>query len=74
MAIDQPITVYPKDKKDVKNGGHTAAEMKKIAEDWKKRYGEPGRVKEKISLSGFLKGGKKKEDNRQEKENPPTLQ
>lgn len=49
MLIDQPITVYPKDKKDQKNGGHTAAEMKKIADDWKKKYGEPGRVKVKLS-------------------------
>lgn len=58
MAIDQPLTVYPKDKKDSPNGGHTRAEMQKIAEDWKKKYGEPGRVSEKIKLSDFMAGGK----------------
>lgn len=54
MTIDQPITVYPKDKKTDKNGGHTAAEMKKIAEDWEKKHGKAGRVTEKVNLSEFL--------------------
>lgn len=54
MAIDQPITVYPKDKKTDRNGGHTAAEMKKIAEDWEKKHGKAGRVTEKVNLSEFL--------------------
>lgn len=64
MALDQPVTVYPKDKKDRKNGGHTAAEMKKIAEEWEKKYGKAGRVSEKVSLSEFLGGGEPKSDNK----------
>lgn len=64
MAIDQPIVVYPKDKKDLKNGGHTAAEMKKIAEEWEKKHGKPGRVKEKVNLQEFLAGTKKETNNK----------
>lgn len=65
MAIDQPITVYPKDKKkdpSSPNGGHTAAEMKRIAEEWEKKHGKPGKVTEKIKLSDFLAGGKKQDN------------
>lgn len=58
MAIDQTITVYPKDKKNKKNGGHTAAEMKKVADDWEKKHGKPGKVSEQVSLSEFLRQGK----------------
>lgn len=54
MAIDQPVTVYPKDRKTEKNGGHTAAEMKKIAEEWEKKHGKAGRMTEKVNLSEFL--------------------
>lgn len=55
MAIDQPITVYPKDKKG-KNGGHTAAEMRRIAEQWEKKHGKAGRKSEKIDLAEYLRG------------------
>lgn len=65
MAIDQPVTVYPKHK-DTNgiNGGHTAAEMKRINEEWQKKYGKPGRTTEKIKLSDFLSHGKKQDDER----------
>ena len=63
MMIDQPITVYPKNKKDSKNGGHTAAEMKRIAEEWEKKHGRAGRVTEKIDLSEFVSGKKNKDNN-----------
>lgn len=56
MAIDQPLTVYPKDKKDMKNGGHTAEEMRKIAEEWERKHGKAGRVSEQIKLSEFMQG------------------
>lgn len=56
MAIDQPITVFPKDEKKSENGGHTRAEMQKIAEDWERKHGKAGRVSEKVSLSEFLSG------------------
>lgn len=60
MAIDQPITVYPKTKKDNGlNGGHSAAEMRRINEQWEKKYGKPGKVSEKIKLSDFLARNKK---------------
>lgn len=59
MAIDQPITVFPKNKKTSKNGGHTRAEMQKIAEEWEKKHGKAGRVSEKINMSEFLAGGQK---------------
>lgn len=51
MALDQPLTVYPKDRKDLKNGGHTRAEMRKVAEEWEKKHGKAGRLTEKVSLS-----------------------
>lgn len=51
MMIDQPITVYPKDKKNDVNGGHTRAEMQKIAEEWEKKHGKAGRLSKKVSLS-----------------------
>lgn len=58
MAIDQPVTVFRKDKKCGENGGHTRAEMKKIAEEWEKKHGKAGRVSEKVNLSEFLSGSK----------------
>lgn len=63
MSIDQPITVYPKDKKDLKEGKkHTAAELRKINEEWEKKYGKPGRITEGVSLSDFLASHKKKKE------------
>lgn len=59
MTIDQPVTVYKKDRKDMKNGGHTASEMQKIASDWEKKYGKPGKASKKISLSEFMAGNRK---------------
>lgn len=56
MAIDQPVTVYPKDKKASKNGGHTASEMRRIAEQWEQKHGKAGRTSEKIDLAGYLRG------------------
>lgn len=57
MAIDQPLTVYPKEKdKSSTNGGHTAAEMKRISEEWERKHGKAGKISEKISLSDFLNG------------------
>ena len=56
--IDQPITVYPKDKKNSINGGHTREEMRKIAEEWEKKHGKAGKVSNKVNLSEFLTGGK----------------
>lgn len=61
MAIDQPITVYPKDKKGRTEGKkHTAAELRKINEEWEKKYGKPGKIAEGVSLSDFLASHKKK--------------
>lgn len=56
--IDQPITVYPKDKKNSVNGGHTREEMRKISEEWEKKHGKAGKVSDKVNLSEFLTGGK----------------
>lgn len=67
MAIDQPITVYPKDKKVDPNdpsGGHTAAEMKRINEEWEKKYGKAGKFSEKVKLSDFLAHAKDQDDER----------
>lgn len=61
--VDRPVTVYPKDKKDKKNGGHTAAEMKRIAEEWEKKYGKAGRVSEKVKLSDFARKEEPKQGN-----------
>ena len=58
MMSDQPITVYPKDKKNSINGGHTREEMRKIAEEWEKKHGKAGKVSDKVNLSEFLTGGK----------------
>jgi hypothetical protein len=57
LAIDQPITVFPKDDKKSKNGGHTRAEMQKINEEWEKKHGKAGRISEKVNLSEYLAGG-----------------
>jgi hypothetical protein len=60
MAVDQPITVYPKSH-DSKNGGHSASEMKNIAEEWAKKYGSAGRISEKVNLSDYLRHNTTKE-------------
>lgn len=57
MAVDQPLTVYPKDKSKMKNSGHTADEMKRIAQEWERKHGSAGRSSEKINMSEFLRGG-----------------
>lgn len=59
MSIDQPITVYPDDDNGA-SGGHTASEMRRVAEEWEKKHGKPGRVKESINLSEYLAGNKNK--------------
>ncbi|MDY4625757.1 MAG: hypothetical protein SO442_04040 [Prevotella sp.] len=60
MAIDQPLTSYKKDRKNMKNGGHTAAEARRITEAWEAKYGKIGNKTEKISLSEFLNREKNK--------------
>ena len=60
MVMDQPIVVYPKDKSRMKNGGHTAEEMNKIAEDYKNRH--KSLVGQKISLGEYLKEDIKNEN------------
>lgn len=61
MMIDQPITVYKKDRSKMKNGGHTAAEAKRIREAWEAKYGKGGKMSKKIKLSEFLSHGKKED-------------
>lgn len=57
MAIDQPITVFQKDEKKSDNGGHSRAEMQKIAQEWEKKHGKAGRLSEKVDLSDLLSDG-----------------
>lgn len=54
MMIDQPMTVYKQDRSKMKNGGHTAAEAKRIREAWEAKYGKGGKMSKKIKLSEFL--------------------
>lgn len=60
MVMDQPIVVYPKDKSQMKNGGHTAEEMNKIAEEHKNRH--KSLVGQKISLGEYFKKDIKNEN------------
>jgi hypothetical protein len=52
MAIDQPVVVYPKDKSNAKNGGHTAAEMNRLADEHARSH--KSMVGRQISLGGYL--------------------
>ena len=55
MMIDQPITVYPRDKDKPRK--HTREEIERIREAWEKKHGESGRMGEHVSLGEFLSGG-----------------
>lgn len=56
MAIDQPVTVFPKSKEKAGEKKHTRAEMRRVAEEWERKYGKAGAPTEKISLSDFMSG------------------
>ncbi len=57
MSIDQPITVYKKEKGGASGTKHTRAEMQKIAADWEKKHGKAGKVEGKVDLNEFIAGG-----------------
>lgn len=64
MVIDQPVTVYPKSKKDEKVK-HTQKELDAVTAEWKKNHADDDLVGRKVSLNELF-GKEWREKNKQD--------
>ena len=63
MVIDQPVTVYPKSKKDEKVR-HTQEELDAVTAEWKKNHADDDLVGRKVSLNELFGKGYRENRNK----------
>ena len=67
MVIDQPVTVYPKSKKDEKVR-HTQEELDAVTAEWKKSHENDDLIGKKVSLNELFGKGYRESVNKKNNE------